>query len=130
MNCNELKSVYIDRTGDWVRSGNDTGKFYLKEEVDAVIAELKQKLESVQASMYCDVVDANMENIRLKRELRRNKLKRCLDKAKWCEAELWNIRNTPLCDMNSHEIWRHDDEFWQRWYERWAELAEKIKEAK
>lgn len=38
---NELKSVYIDRTGDWVRSGNDTGKFYLKEEVDAVIDELQ-----------------------------------------------------------------------------------------
>lgn len=33
------------------------------------IAELKAKLENVQASMYCDVVDANMENRRLKRAL-------------------------------------------------------------
>ena len=33
------------------------------------IAELKQKLENVQASMYADVVDANMENSRLKRAL-------------------------------------------------------------
>ena len=33
------------------------------------IAELKQKLENVQASMYADVVDANMENRRLKRAL-------------------------------------------------------------
>ena len=32
-------------------------------------AELKAKLENVQASMYCDVVDANMENRRLKRAL-------------------------------------------------------------
>ena len=32
-------------------------------------AELKQKLEDVQASMYADVVDANMENRRLKRAL-------------------------------------------------------------
>ena len=31
--------------------------------------QLKQKLESVQASMYADVVDANMENRRLKRAL-------------------------------------------------------------
>jgi hypothetical protein len=30
---------------------------------------LKQKLESVQASMYADVVDANMENRRLRRAL-------------------------------------------------------------
>lgn len=36
---------------------------------DKVIAELKKKLEDVQASMYCDVVDANMENRRLKRAL-------------------------------------------------------------
>ena len=47
MNCNDLKSVYIDRTGDWVRSGNDTGKFYLKEEVDAAIDELKTENESL-----------------------------------------------------------------------------------
>ena len=37
----ELKSVYIDRTGDWVRSGNDTGNFYLKDEADRYIVELK-----------------------------------------------------------------------------------------
>ena len=42
---------------------------YLKADVDEAIAELKAKLESVQASMYCDVVDANMENRRLKRSL-------------------------------------------------------------
>ena len=124
---NELKSVYIDRTGDWVRSGNDTGKFYLKKEVDAVIADiqktnvilsdnavnlnreldelkkrssctfsddclrvrhlkreneqLKAKLESVQASMYCDVVDANMENRRLKRALWLSRALRARDKA-------------------------------------------------
>lgn len=33
------------------------------------IAELKAKLEDVQASMYCDVVDANMEIRRLRRAL-------------------------------------------------------------
>jgi uncharacterized coiled-coil DUF342 family protein len=38
-------------------------------EKDKAIAELKAKLESVQASMYCDVVDANMENRRLKHSL-------------------------------------------------------------
>ena len=42
---------------------------YLKSEADKVIAELKQKLESVQASMYADVVDANMENRKLRRAL-------------------------------------------------------------
>jgi ribosomal protein L20 len=51
----------------------------LKAKLDRAIAErdgnqvcidaLKQKLESVQASMYADVVDANMENRRLRRAL-------------------------------------------------------------
>lgn len=48
MKCDELKSVYIDRTGDWCRSGNDTGKFYLKEDVDAAIAELKEFAEEAK----------------------------------------------------------------------------------
>ena len=39
----------------------------------------KQKLESVQASMYCDVVDANMENRRLKRALWLARAKRAFD---------------------------------------------------
>lgn len=38
-------------------------------EKDALIAELKAKLENVQASMYADVVDANMENRRIRRAL-------------------------------------------------------------
>ena len=42
---------------------------YKATEVDAAIAELKAKLEDVQASMYADVVDANMENRRLKSAL-------------------------------------------------------------
>ena len=56
-----------------------------------------------------------------------NKYKRCLGKAKWCESEVYNIMRTPLCDMDEHEGWQHDDEFWQRWYRRWLELAEKFK---
>ena len=42
------------------------------EEIEQTRAEnerLKKKLESVQASMYCDVVDAGMDNRRLKRAL-------------------------------------------------------------
>lgn len=65
----------------------------LKDDVDKVIAEkdkeiaeLKQKLESVQASMYCDVVDANMENRRLKEERRWRKFPE--EKPKWGEEVL------------------------------------------
>ncbi len=44
----ELKSVYIDRTGDWCRSENDTGKFYLKSEADKVIAEKDKEIAKLK----------------------------------------------------------------------------------
>jgi len=96
MKCDELKAYKGDVTIPVYGSIADA-KVYLKKDVDAAIeelkefaedaclerddnqtaidelqaenAELKQKLENVQASMYCDVVDANMEIRRLKRAL-------------------------------------------------------------
>lgn len=56
--------------------------YYDADEVDAAIAELKRKLENVQASMYADVVDANMENRRLRRALWLTRAERASDKAR------------------------------------------------
>lgn len=62
MKYDELKPVcYID--------AYSTMPVYCAREVDAAIAELKAELEIVQATMYDDVVDANMENHKLKRAL-------------------------------------------------------------
>ena len=64
MKCDELKAKrHIDE---------DTGivfSFYGKSEVDAAIAELKQKLEDAKATAYADSVDAGMRERRLKRAL-------------------------------------------------------------
>lgn len=63
MKCDELEVMILeDGIGQMC-------KCYDVKEVDAAIEELKAKLENVQASMYADVVDANMENRRLKRAL-------------------------------------------------------------
>lgn len=45
------------------------------------VAELEQKLEDVQASMYCDVVDASMLNVKLQDKVKRMTecLKNCKD---------------------------------------------------
>lgn len=56
----ELKSVYIDRTGDWCRSENDTGKFYLKSEADKVIADLQSKVTLASLAEDC----SNLRNKR------------------------------------------------------------------
>ena len=59
MICDELKRKYSDITGP----------YYGYNEVNEAIAELKQKLEDVQASAYADSVDAGMRERRLNRAL-------------------------------------------------------------
>ena len=65
-------------------------------EKDAAIAELNAKLESVQASMDADLIDAGMENRRLKRAL----YKAC---ANWALAESYSILN----DVPTANRWVH-----------------------
>lgn len=142
MKCNELKSVYIDRTGDWVRSGNDTGTFYLKPEVDAAIdklktehhkerheyiemaaqlrrenAELKAKLENAQASAYADSVDAGMRERRLRRSL----YKAC---ANWSKCE-GRINNRDAYEASEY-LPSAEDKFRKK-AERWSEMETKCR---
>ena len=98
----EIYNIKYSRD-EWAKSCNQKDKeiaelkaenAQLKKKLDKAIAErdgnqvcidaLKQKLENVQASMYADVVDANMENRRLKRAL----YKVCNNWAV-CEMDYW-----------------------------------------
>lgn len=72
---------------------------YLKKEVDEAIAELKKKLEDVQASMHADVVDANMENRRLRRAL----YKAC---ANWADVVAFEETEGIGHDNSVAERWR------------------------
>lgn len=67
----ELKTKHVfDVYEAYAKTGDDdAAQVYLKAEVDATIAELKAKLESVQATAYAESVDAGMENRKLKRAL-------------------------------------------------------------
>lgn len=65
MKCDELKDYDYDPDFPF----QSRGRFYVADEVEDAIDELKAKLENVQASMYADAVDANMEIRRLKRAL-------------------------------------------------------------
>ena len=74
MKCDELKvhKAYNRWLDEEMPTPNDDlicNEVYLKDEVDAAIAELKQKLEDAKASAYAESVDAGMENRRLKRAL-------------------------------------------------------------
>lgn len=78
MKCDELKAETIVPQGCTI-----TLQMYPKGEVDAAIAELKAKLESVQATAYTESVDAGMENCRLKRALWLARAMRADDAAHW-----------------------------------------------
>ena len=82
MKCDELNTSWVSDEGNisyYRKDKVDEAIAELKAKLDKAIAErdgnqvcidaLKQKLENVQASMYADVLDANMENRRLKRAL-------------------------------------------------------------
>lgn len=68
MKCDELNAYKADVTIPVYGTIADA-EVYLKEKVDAAIAELKQKLEDVQASAYAESVDAGMRERRLRRAL-------------------------------------------------------------
>jgi acyl carrier protein phosphodiesterase len=68
MKCDELEKFDAASNAD-LSAGYDHRYAYEADEVDAAIAELKEKLEDAKASAYAESVDAGMENRRLKRAL-------------------------------------------------------------
>ena len=90
-------------------------------EKDKEIAELKAKLESVQASMYCDVVDANMENRRLRRAL-------WLARAEWARSSALSyhlIENHP--NKDTAETYKRKANKWEKAKEKCLKMAEEYK---
>ena len=152
----ELKSVYIDRTGDWCRSENDTGKFYLKSEADKVIAELEeshkkevgqllieiaeQKSEIERLEILCANYRHDCDNLAISNEqakraartllkkMNHNKYKRCLAMARYYEEEVRDsIEYMRHCgDGYDAYVNAHIEKMKKR-LETWRSLAEKFK---
>lgn len=121
---NELKSVYVERTGDWVRSKHNLGKFYLKSEADEVIAELKKACK--------DKDDWCLHTLK---ELRHQKYKRCLAMARWCAKNVDHLNSEGyIYEKQGYTNELADcikgTEFYHKWYNYWSKLVEKFKEAK
>lgn len=74
-----------------------------------VIAELKAKLESVQASAYADSVDAGMRERRLRRALWLARAKRAIEKIAW--FKLWNAS---ISTMNPEDGARQEYDKWKK----------------
>lgn len=96
--------------------------YILASDVMEAVAELKAKIESVQASMYCDVVDANMENRRLRRALWIARAKRTLEKIAW--FKLWN---SSISTMNPEDGARQEFDKWKRNLGKFLKKAEEYR---
>ena len=64
-----MSELKYERLGDANKTYPASTLVIRKQFVDAYIAELKDKLEDVQATAYAESVDAGMENRKLKRAL-------------------------------------------------------------
>ena len=62
------------------------------------------------------------------REIRHNKYKRCLAMAKWCEERYNYLTCLENWQMTDKEYQQVIGDYWDRWHNRWLELAEKFKD--
>lgn len=123
---NELKA-YIAPTPD----GTGLADYYLKSEADEYIGELKKErdwLAKDRAQAYDDLEKRAQLNIKQEESIRHQKYKRCLAMAKECVYGEIKLKRVKMRDMNNHQFWQFDNDYWQKWNNRWLELAEKFKD--
>jgi hypothetical protein len=126
MKCDELEKFDAASNAD-LSAGYDHRYAYEADEVDAAIAELKEKLEDAKASAYAESVDAGMENRRLKRALWLARAARARS-MKTCE-ELDNYTRNHL---NRNSRWNYiSSQRYDCWFYAWDECEQKcLKKAK
>lgn len=152
MKCDELKrySLDVDYEEQAFAVPDDKGNYMESSDVDAAIAELKEKLhdidnrwneqckeiaqlkaendhlkaklESVQASAYADSVDAGMRERRLRRALWLARAKRALEKIAW--FKLWNAS---ISTMNPEDGARQEFDKWKKNLGKFLKKAEEYR---
>ena len=89
-----------------------------KLKVQTSIAEEMEKMAGTYHSSYAEAVKDLYEK---NKAIRRQKYKRCLAMAEWCDAE---------ADVADADGDYEDMRWYQKWHQKWLELADKFKEAK
>ena len=109
----ELKATTIyDAYWKATSDGDNSIPVYLKDEADKVIAELKDKAIQYKVLDKEHCRDLNTQERFFAKQIAHNKYKRCLAMAKLCEGKLGTVVKPG---------------WWDKWYKRWLELAEKFK---
>lgn len=119
-----------------VLHGRSNKLFYSKSEADNVIAEKDKEIAELKAlkaqaeddCAYWKMSEGNAANamheteeyaMQLYKELRHQKYKRCEAMAEWCDAE------SDVADADGDY---EDMKWYQKWHNKWLELAELFKE--
>lgn len=130
----ELKEVYAyqsDEIESLVGKANGNS-YYLKSEVDKVIAELENMLQTADerndklVSNASDMLTLkDKETFELDCELRQQKYKRCLDKVKWCDERITRYQ---LQQAIQGILWQSKIDFYRRLKNKFTEIAKQFKE--
>lgn len=116
---NELK-VYRDQEDYIAYDDYVLEEAYDKSEADKCIGELKKErdwLAKDRAQAYDDLEKRAQLNIKQEESIRHHKYKRCLAMARWCRECSWSKCVEKV-------------DFYYKWYNRWLEISEQIKELK
>ena len=119
----ELKVHRFITTDELFPEANAGALYYLKSEVDKVIAEKDKKIDLYKRGWE----ESDRINASIYAELRQQKYKRCLAMAEKCESMCyWFAARFDHHELVDNVKW----ELFDRWRLRWAKLADKFKEAK
>ena len=94
----------------------------VKMQEDDVVAELKQNLEDAKSTAYAESVDAGMENRRLKRALWLSRAERALEKIAW--FKLWCAS---ISTMNPEDGARQEFYKWKKNLGKFLKKADEYK---
>ena len=129
----ELKAVHaFDVYEAYTKTGDDdAAQVYLKSEADKVIADLEESHKMEVEQLLMEIVGLKKLVETADKLLRHQKYKRCLAQVENCRTSsvyFFNISERAKDEGKVAEYRRVSDWF-DKWEERWLELAEKFKEA-
>lgn len=119
MKCDELKAMSVsDAYEEYELNPTDESRHYVyyKVKVDKVLADNDREIEDLKNLHYVDMMDLDMENYKLKEQLRKYKRMR----AYWIAIVCYR----KFCAASSVK----EEVFWMKWHNYWADIENKLKE--